>query len=175
MNAEISKAITESARAHFVDPKLLLAIANNESGGDPEATPYFEKTWKYFTDRNGAPLGLKGTTEEIQEKAKKKLGEDEFNFQVHASGCFQVVGSVLRELGWRSNSPPYDIETQAKFACAHIVRLAMQFKKKFGKMPSTAQALAMYNGGLGAVTADGYLPQVKQYVEKGMKFYKELK
>jgi len=88
MNEEkIISLIKDCAKSFRLDPNLCLAIAEHESAFDPTRAR-FEPGWKYFvnTAKYAEQLRITEATERAQQA---------FSYNV-----FQVMGSVLRELGF---------------------------------------------------------------------------
>ncbi len=174
MNANVKKyqtALTRLATEFKFPFSVVAGISLNESGCNPNVKPYFEKTWRYFTDKDGKPLGLTGDTIELQKHAFEIIGQAEYDFQVHAHGAFQTVGSVLRELGYKPLEWTSDFYTQGYFAMKHLDNMRDRFVKKFRHEPSNEQLFAMYNGGFGAVDSDTWKDYVADYVRKGIGNY----
>lgn len=167
-------AITRISKDTKIPFTVIATIALNESGCNPEPKPYFEKTWRYFTNATGKPLNLRGSVQSVQEQAKKILGEEEFDFQVHAHGAFQTVGSVLRELGYRESKMTNEFYAQGYFAMTHLSKMRNRFVQKFKQEPTNEQLFAMYNGGFGAVDENGIEPYVVDYVAKAKKNYSQV-
>ncbi len=167
MNANILKYKTQIerlAKENEIPFIVVATISLNESGCNPDAKPYLEKTWRHFTTRDGKPLGLRGTVEQVQKQALEKLGREEFDFQIHAWGAFQTVGSVLRELGFKDKEFTKEFYAQGCFAMKHLNNLKKRFIARYRKQPTNEQLYAMYNGGFGAVTEDGYAQYVSNYL-----------
>jgi hypothetical protein len=144
--------------------RVIATLSLNESQCNPDVKPFKERSWRYFTDKNGKALSLIGGNKEIQKRALEILGEKEFTFQVHAHGTFQVVGSVLRELGYTGEEPPKDFATQGLYAMKNLSKMRDRFVRKWNKQPSYDQYYAMHNGGFGSVHEDGIEDYVAGYV-----------
>jgi len=147
----------------------------NESLCNPEVEPYREKSWRYFTDSKGKPLSLHGTTPHVQDEALKLLGKEEYEFQIHAHGAFQTVGSVLRELGYREKELTKEFYAQGYFAMTHLSKMRNRFTSRYHKDPTMEQFFAMYNGGFGAVNENGFENYVEGYISKALKNYPDTK
>lgn len=168
MKEEYKAIIKKLSEEHHIPYVVIATISLNESGCDPNVKPYLEKTWTYFTDRKGKPLGLHGTTYEVQERAAALLGDAEYEFQIHAHGAFQCVGSVLREIGYAPDEFTKDFYTQGTFAMKHLGRMRDRFFGRYHKEPSNEQLWGMYNGGFGAVDENGYENYVMGYIKKSL-------
>lgn len=167
---EEQKAILKKLSAEFNIPYIVIAtITMNESNCDPDVKPYKETTWTYFTSAKGKALGLHGSMRDIQAKALELLGEEEYTFQVHAWGCFQCTGSVLRELGYKGMGSPSGLYEQGKYAMKHLSKMRDRFVSRYQKEPTHEQFYALYNGGMGAVTENGYEQYVAGYIAKAIK------
>ena len=144
----------EKASADFnIDSRLIGAIVQTESSGNAYATRY-EDHWKYLLDVNqfAKSLGITTITEQIHQKT--------------SWGLMQIMGSVLREKGFRYYLP---------YACQPEVNLhygAMVIRDHL-KGKSLNDAVACYNAGSVQKRQDGsYVNQI--YVDKVLSKYQEL-
>lgn len=145
---------------------ILIAIAKTESDFDSFATrfePYYE--WMWDCEKN-APF-RKVTDEEILSASapsdfpappKGKFtvnctADTEWVGQKTSWGPFQMMGSLLREKGYRGGFPLicYDSDTAAKYACTHISKLRDRFHADHG----WEGVVAAYNAGSPVLGEDG--------------------
>ena len=169
MNSNLLKyqpQLIRLAKENNIPYIVICTIALNESGCNPDVQPYREKTWRYFTTPQGKALSLHGTLSFVQDEAFHLLGAQEFEFQVHAHGAFQTVGSVLRELGFRDDVFPNELYAQGTFAMKHLSNMRNRFIGLYKDTPTDDQLYAMYNGGFGAVNQTIIEDYVMDYVEK---------
>lgn len=167
-----SQRFIQLGHAFGFDWRIIAAIALRESRCNPNVKPLREKTWTYYTDKNGKALKLRGKGyRDIQAQAEKLLGKDEFEFQTHAHGITQLVGSVLRELGYKRKTPPAGVGEQLYFTGLHLSKLVKFFTDKYHRPPNAVQVFALYNGGYSAATEFGVQPWVEKYAVNAMLFY----
>lgn len=146
MNHDIEVAIDNHAYAMQVDPRLVRAICQVESSGDPYKVR-FEPTWKYLSD-TGKFATILGITEAT-----------EHSLQSHSWGLMQVMGSVARESGFRGPLQRLsEIDLGVFYGCFKLVRIATRYHE-------VSDVVAAYNAGSAFRRADGsYLNQ--DYVDK---------
>ena len=127
MNKEILRAILISAGVYGIEPDLVYGICQKESGFVPEAVRY-EDGYRYLFDPSRVrPRGCSLDTEIVMQKT--------------SWGVMQVMGGVLRELGftgWMTGIVG-DIPAQVDYGCRHLGR----FIRRYG-LPD---AIAAYNAG----------------------------
>lgn len=147
--ALIIAAMREAARSYSLDPLLVRALVQIESGGDPYAwNP--EPPYRYFWDvKKRQPFRLV-TDIEVRSKFPPAdfpcLAGDcdqEWWGQQVSWGLMQVMGAVARERGFRG---PYLPELSAvapnlTYGCGHLTALLAWARN------DEEQALAAYNGG----------------------------
>jgi soluble lytic murein transglycosylase-like protein len=140
--------ISQVAERHGLNPRLVAAVVQVESSGNPQATRH-EPAWRYFKDvgLHAARLGIPVDQEEA--------------YQAHSWGLMQVMGSVARELGFRYHLPQLlDPPTGLEYGCR---KLAACLKR----WPLWEEGLAAYNGGSPRRERDGDLvPELRDYVRK---------
>lgn len=162
----------ETSTKYHMDWRVIASIALRESRCNPHVKPLKEKAWIYYTDRHGKALHIKGHgVADIQAQAEAILGGDEFEFQTHAHGITQLVGSVLRELGYTKKYPPVTVEEQIYYTDLHLTRLIQSFTAKYNRPPNPVQIFALYNGGYRSVTEFGVQPWVEAYAVHAMLYY----
>jgi hypothetical protein len=167
-----AKLFMQTGKKWGVDWKIIAAIALRESRCNPKVKGLREKVWIYYTDRNGKALNLRGNGyRDIQAQAERILGTGEFEFQTHAHGITQLVGSVLRELGYTKDTPPATVEEQLYYTGLHLSYLIKFFTDKYHRPPNTVQIFALYNGGYNSATEFGVRSYVEDYAVNGMLYY----
>lgn len=124
MDATLVQLAKQTAIHYGLDPVLVCAVCEQESGWDTWASRFEPR----FLARYVQPLGLKDLTE-IQERA--------FSF-----GLMQLMGEVARELGYKGHvvqlcDPPVGLV----LGCQH---LANKLKAAGGDVE---KALLLWNGG----------------------------
>lgn len=147
-------AIWEAATQHKIDPKFLTAIILVESGGQPYKTR-FEPGWKYFSDveKWAQTLGTTVQTEHV--------------LQQFSWGLAQLMGSVMRELGFTGDLPEAcDIKINTYYA-------AKKLKILFSKYTDIKDVAAAYNAGVPVKDQSGKFRN-QAYVNKVMQKLKEL-
>lgn len=146
--------IDKYARRHSLDPALVGAIVQVESGGNGYAMRY-EPKWDYLL---------------TPEKFAKMLGiteETERQMQRFSYGVMQVMGSVARELGFQSSLAKLTHQGLGiEFGC-------LKLKQLLTKYPHLTDAVAAYNAGSPRKTPEGfYVNQI--YVDKVAKCHVDL-
>ncbi|MFZ3047015.1 MAG: transglycosylase SLT domain-containing protein [Desulfatirhabdiaceae bacterium] len=150
--------IKKYADKYGLDPAIVYGICVKESCLNPKDPPSkwrldtkatrFEKNWHYFYRSQPIP-GVTDTEEQRD--------------QATSWGLMQVMGSVLREHGYKGVIPDIlnDVEAQLDYGCKHLL-------KKIGKYGLYHGILA-YNTGSprmnmdGSFVNEGYLRRVIQY------------
>lgn len=132
-----------------LDPRVILALVQVESGGDPYAwNP--EPRYRYFWDVKQHRPFRSVTTEEILSEFPPKdfpaLAGDpdqEWWGQQASWGLMQVMGAVAREKGFVGSylTQLCDSATNLRYGCRHLDTLFTWAKG------DQTQALAAYNGG----------------------------
>lgn len=142
---DIIEIIECLADFYKVDKNLAVAIASVESKFDAWAAR-FEPKWKYFV---------------TPEKYSRSLGitlQTETMFQQTSWGLMQVMGSVMRELGYQDHlNSGAAIEVGARYGCAKL-------KTLLNRYPKEEDAISAYNAG-SLIVADGKYKN-QQYVDK---------
>jgi len=152
----IAKNFSQLAEEQGYNPaKLLLAIAAVESSFNPFACRYESHyTWLYRPEEYAMLNGITILTEAIMQKT--------------SWGYFQLMGAVLRELGY--NHPlhlmatPDTTNTQALFACKHLERLTKAYAAKGIK--DIPVIISGYNAGFGLKEPTRYWNRVKNYYDR---------
>lgn len=137
---ELIGAARAAAARHSLDPALVCAVVEQESGWDPWATRYEPA----FRVRYVAPLGLP-VTEEVTRSI--------------SWGLMQVMGQVAREAGFSGSFLPElcDPETGLEWGCVVLGKKLAQA----GGDP--AKALQLWNGGGNANYSAQVLARTSQY------------
>lgn len=150
--------ITAAAYRHELSPKLIAAMVQTESGGDPFATRY-EPNWKWFIepDRRKAvakELGITLLTEEIHEAM--------------SWGLLQVMGATARSaLDYLGPLPALcEIELGLELGCQY-------FRILYDRHGSIEKAIVSYNAGspredkaTGKWVNQSYLDKVQGYLQE---------
>lgn len=124
MDALIAKKAAEFA----VEPELVQAIIEVESGGMPYTTR-FEPDWRYL---------LKP---ELYAQLLRITIPTETMLQQFSWGLMQIMGAVARELGFRGHLTQLcDPETNLHYGCKKLAMLAHRY-------PNTSDVIAAYNAG----------------------------
>jgi soluble lytic murein transglycosylase-like protein len=146
--------IQEAARVYQVPYKLLGAIVQTESGGNPYATRY-EPDYRYLFNTRAFAENTHVTqpTEEVHQKT--------------SWGLCQVMGGLCRELGFQGQMPELcDPKINLMYACKYIKKLA----SKYG---TESDILAAYNGG-SVVKTPGGMYRNQSYVDKSTRYLRDL-
>lgn len=153
LDQPISQIIATQAAEHRLDEKLVIAIVETESGGNPNAIRY-EPTYRYlyFPKECSDFNDLTCETEKIS--------------QMISWGPMQIMGAVARELGFKGNMPELCGEAGIKYGCMHL-------KRQFERWLTMEDAVSAYNAGAPRKTAGG-LYQNQLYVDAIMRRYREL-
>lgn len=123
-------AIVEAAEAHGLDPALVAAIVEIESGGNQHAIRY-EPGYRWLWPRGFPPKNYLPCTPETEECAQKM-----------SWGLMQIMGAVAREHGFRGSflsemtTPPIGLD----YGC----RLLAYLIQKYG---DERRAVSAYNAG----------------------------
>ena len=142
MAAGYDALIDRVAREHGLEPALVRAVVQVESGGDPwavRAEPAFYRTYVQ-------PMNLSDT----EERARSI-----------SWGLMQIMGEVARELGFAGKylSALCDPETGLRYGCMHLKR----FLDRHG---TVERAVAAYNAGSPRMANGRFVNQ--DYVDKVM-------
>lgn len=97
---EIIKAIGIQAAAHGLDPILCEAVVWQESNYNQWAMRY-EKLWRYFVVWNTGKPWPRGMSRVDFPRPPGCSRSTEVSLQKHSFGCYQMMGSVARENGFR--------------------------------------------------------------------------
>lgn len=147
--------IISTAKKHLINPNLVTAIVGIESAYNTDAVRYESHyKWLYKPDEFAKQLGLSVETESELQK---------FSY-----GLMQCMGAVARENGF--SGPLFRLcrpDLGLEYGCAH-------FAKYFRKYNDLKRTLAAYNGGPGAILADGTFKN-ESYVNKVMEKYLSLR
>jgi soluble lytic murein transglycosylase-like protein len=140
---EILRITFATAARHGLDPTLVCAVAEQESGWDADAIRYEPA----FRARYVASLNL-SATEEIARSV--------------SWGLMQVMGQVAREHGFRDKFlsklcvPPVGLEIGCTVLAAKLAAAE----------GDRAKGLALWNGGANLAYADEVLARLGRYVSK---------
>lgn len=151
MNQLPHDIISVVAAKEKVDPKLVSAIAQHESGGNMWALRYEPNyQWLYRPQDYSSALNISLDTEICMQK-----------FSI---GYMQLMFAVCRELGFKGNAGEmFNPETNFAYGCRHIKR----FLDKYGNLPD---ALSAYNAGSPRKAVTGKYVNAA-YVDDVMKLY----
>lgn len=134
------------AERQGLDPILVQAIVEHESGGDPFVSRY-EPHWRYLLSPRdyASRLGITGATEEM--------------LQSMSWGLMQIMGSVARELGYDSHLVRLtDVELGLYWGCKKLKLLSRQYGEE-------SDWIAAYNMGSPRKTPGGLYQNQKTYVD----------
>lgn len=148
--------ISKFAKSHSLDPLLIGAICQAESGGQQWATRY-EPGYRWLFK-----------VEQCAKLAHTSIHTEEA-FQKVSWGVMQVMGAVARELGFQSALPKLCVlSLGVEYGCKHFKNLFLRFKTVEG-------AIAAYNAGSPRDVApkDGIIDN-QAYVDKVLGFYADL-
>lgn len=124
----LNKQIEAAATHHGLNPALVMAVCEKESGFDTYAVRY-ESHWRWFLDPRRWSLRVGTTT-----KTERIL-------QSCSWGLMQIMGTVARENGFQQDFPRLcSPEVGLMYGCAHLSKL---IKKHI----VLTDALAAYNAG----------------------------
>lgn len=133
---DIINLIDSTSQLIGIDPNLAMAIAGHESGFEPAVARY-ESAWKYLVvpKTYAARLGISLATEIV--------------LQSMSWGCFQVMGSVCRELGYQDHLTLL-VTPQAGilYGCKKLFQLSNVYKLE-------TDVIAAYNQGNNRKDASG--------------------
>lgn len=145
--------INHVADLHNLDDRLIGAIVQVESGGNPSAVRY-EADWRYHY--------------KVAEFAKKHniTIETEYRLQMFSYGLMQIMLATAREIGFVGQAAKlFDPRINLDFGCKKIRQLLQKY--------SLNDAISSYNQGSPRKKDDGtYLNQI--YVDKVLKCYQDL-
>lgn len=159
---QIDGLITKAARQHGIPSKLLKAIVEVESAGDPWAVRYepnFRWLWNIAEDEP-----WKGDTQDDSVPAPAGASEPtERRCQAMSFGLVQIMGATARELGFDG---PFltqlcDPELNLEYGCKYLKRLYRRFGGEYG----WEGIAAAYNAGSPRKTDDGSWEN-QDYVDK---------
>ncbi len=148
--------IKAASLEHGLDWKLVGAIVQSESGGEPWAIRY-ESTFKYrhFFREHASNLGITVDTESM--------------LQSTSFGLLQIMGCVARERGFEDYLPKLCMpEVGLKYGCLHIKKLYERYSKD-------SDIIAAYNAGsvIEKISGGGVLIN-ELYVDKTMRYRRAL-
>lgn len=171
---EFRPLIDDAAKRHGLDPKVVAAQIQIESGGNPYA--FRPERYPYVWDlRAGKPFRRLDPSEvrsllaPVDFYGLDGLHEQEWTLQRASIGLGQLMGAVARELGFTGTFllELTNPETNIEFHCR---KLTTDLKWSGGDIRS---ALAAYNGGRGG-NAPGALLRNEAYVQKVEKAMKRI-
>ena len=143
-NEELEQLARTAAAAHGLDPALVCAIVEQESGWNSWANRYEPAFFAKYV----APLFTNG-----------KVSATEAYARSFSYGLMQLMGQVARELGFANTylTSLCDPATGLEWGCQH-------FAKKLARANGdTRQALLLWNGGGNAQYPDQVLARVPKY------------
>ena len=138
---ELIALAKETALANGLDPALVCAVCEQESGWNPSATR-FEPAFKArYIDSMG-------------------LSEPEATYRATSYGLCQIMGEVAREFGLLADIPTSlaDPATNLAFGCK-----ILKHKINVNGGGSVPKGLAAYNGGANTAYAPMVLARVAKY------------
>lgn len=161
--------IREKAREHNLEPEIIAAVIQTESGGNPfaircEASKFMDSNgivilhsnWKYFLEPESFADTINSTR------------ATEFAGQMTSWGSCQVMGAVAREHGFKGWFPELcEWNIGIEYGCRHLKQKA----QRYGSDP--AELYASYNAGMPKKTAGGMFINQRN-VDHFMKNYREL-
>lgn len=150
---EIVHIIEAKAVKYNVPARIIYGICMQESNCNQFAAR-FEPAWKYLVDpKKVKPKGCSTATEE--------------NLQKFSYGIMQVMGSVLREIGYSGWLPEIysDAELQIEFGTLHLAKGI----KRWG---SLERGISAYNCGTPDRNKDGQVDN-PEYVSGVMRYAQE--
>jgi soluble lytic murein transglycosylase-like protein len=147
--------IRACAKMMQVNPDLAVAIAQNETDLDTTKCRY-EPAWNYLVnvDRFAQKLGITSRTEEMLQK---------FSW-----GIMQVMGSVLRELGYNG---PLNESGELNLAMYYGCKKLSLLSKKY---PQENDVISAYNAGTPIKDSDGKYRN-QEYVNNVLENLKKLR
>lgn len=147
--------INEASRKYSVDPDLIAAIVWVESRGNSYAIR-FEPAWKYhykideFSRRNN-----------ISYATERQLQSCSF-------GLMQVMGTVIRELGWEESLiKMFRPKINLVYGCKKIKKLMLKYE-------NMDDVISAYNQGMPKKDEFGNYKN-QDYVDQVNKYYSELR
>jgi soluble lytic murein transglycosylase-like protein len=155
---DLKALIKQYAEKYGLDPAIVFGICVKESGLNPKDPPEkwrfdskatrFEPTCKYYFR-----FHIPGVTD-----------AEERHDQATSWGLMQVLGVVLRELGYRGILPDIldDIDAQIEYGCRHLLNKISKYGLELG--------IASYNSGSpryknGKLANADYLKKVLNYAK----------
>jgi soluble lytic murein transglycosylase-like protein len=150
------KLVIDIATAHNLDPKLVMAIVQQESTGQTCATrhekgyPYLHRPADYFQNMVGQDYN------------------NEVRNQETSWGPMQIMGATARWLGFNGEmaelcKPSIGI----RYGCKYV-------RWQMNRYEKTIDVVAAYNAGSARYKDSGVLEN-EQYVDKVMRYYREIK
>ena len=141
---ELVKLAVAAAKAHNLDPALVCAIVEQESGWNPWAIRYEPAFFVKYV----APL-----------YTNNKISATEAYGRSFSWGLMQLMGQVARELGFANTylTSLLDPATALEWGCQHFT------KKLVAARGDTHAALFMWNGGGDALYPDQVITKVVKY------------
>lgn len=154
--AAIISLIHQKATEHGIDPLMLQAMAQVESGLNPWAIRY-EPNYRYILSPLEWASKLRITKESEEMMQKSSLG------------LLQVMGALARELGHKDHlTQLFDPELNINYSCAYLKRQMKRFDK-------VDQLIASYNAGTPRWDSFQGDWENGEYVKKVMKEWDRLK
>jgi soluble lytic murein transglycosylase-like protein len=137
---ELVELAKGAASKYGLDPKLVCAVCEQESGWKPWAIRYEPAFYKRYTE----PMSLSDTEEHAR---------------AISWGLMQTMGEVARELGFRGQylSELCEPSTGLDFGCKKLARCLSQ------SSGDVAGALLRYNGGSRKEYADEVIARMAKY------------
>ena len=157
---QLPKDLVYHTAAQFgLDPLLVAAIVQQESGGNPWMTRYESTTDHYVVN-----LGM-------YRDYASKLGisqQTEYEAEKHSWGLMQVMGFVARELGYDG------LLTRILIPSIGINLGCLKLQQLFQKYGDVEKVISSYNQGSPRRTAGGMFFNQKSYVDPVFALYREL-
>ena len=148
----IEARVRALAPTHGLDPDIVLAICEVESGFEPYATRYEPMyTYLQLAALHAERVGITKITEEVHQKT--------------SWGLMQLMGGVARELGFRRHMPELcDVDLNIELGCKKLVSCYHRWHPESGKRGTdlilgewSDPAIAAYNAGSPRRDAGGQL------------------
>lgn len=154
--AQTIEAIKQAALAEGIDPELYLAICTIESSLNPYALKF---EWHYKWTTHPRDWGSRFYID----------GETERAFQSFSYGASQVMGSVMRDMGYDKHLMFWHMDPEApiKYGAKHLKRFLI-------RSGSEEAAVASYNAGSPRKTLGGMFEN-QAYVDKVFKELRRLR
>jgi len=136
MNLPYFDLISKHSKTFAIDPLLVAAIMTVESAADKYAAR-FEPKWSYFfnVEEFAQECDITQATERV--------------FQATSIGLLQIMGSVIRELGWHGSIVEiFEPDLNIMYGCKKLNQISRRW-------PDLKDTIAAYNAGSPRRLKDG--------------------